>query len=826
MAPGQSRANCCRLFSSHRMRVITTLAIAVTCIAHLVDPQPLFAESRSDRPNIVLILADDMGWGDPQCYNAGSKIPTPGIDRIASEGMKFTDAHTPSAVCTPTRYGLLTGRYCWRTRLKSSVLDGFSPPLIEPDRVTIASFLKRHGYATACIGKWHLGMQWTRQDGSLETEDREDKFRSGDNIDFSKRLTRGPQSVGFDHFFGISASLDMPPYCWIVDDRCSPIPRSSVPTAKDTIFLNQSGGVADAEFKIDGVLPRLQEHATEWIRKHHHDHPDQPFFLYLPLNSPHLPVAPSGPFKGTSQAGSYGDFVVQTDACVGSVLDTLAGIGQDENTLLIFTSDNGGLWHAWDPVEADDLAHYKPTRRATYTRGFGHQSNAHLRGTKADIWEGGHRVPLLARLPQRIPAGRTCEQLVELNDVIATIASCIGEPLPAGAAEDSHDLMPLLEGNDKPVRDYAIHHSLRGEFAIRMGNWKLMPHRGSGGFSTPRKITPAARQPAGQLFDLSADPSETRNVWMENPAEVARLTLALGDAVNPIARQRIRFTSTADGTQQDAILILPESSAAHDAPIPLVVSLHSWSADLNQRSTLERLVHERGWIYLLPNFRGVNQTPAACGSTLAQQDILDAVDWVSARHKVDNKRVYLTGTSGGGHMTMLMTARYPERWRAASAWVGISDLAAWHQRHRGSKYGKMMEQCCGGAPGDSPQVDSQYAARSPLTYLASAKQVAIDLAAGIHDGHSGSVPIRHSIDAFNAIAQANGSVTVSDPEIEQISLRDGRLRSPLPGDTGFDESFGRDYYLRRRSGDARLTIFEGGHEGIAAAVVQWFEDHP
>jgi poly(3-hydroxybutyrate) depolymerase len=296
-------------------------------------------------------------------------------------------------------------------------------------------------------------------------------------------------------------------------------------------------------------------------------------------------------------------------------------------------------------------------------------------------------------------------------------------------------------------------------------------------------------------------------------------------ADEPLDRQRITFTSSADDSEQQAILILPEASASINQSVPLVVSLHSWSADLEQRNALERLVHERGWIYLFPNFRGVNQTPQACGSVLAQQDILDAVDWVKQHHNVDKQRVYLTGTSGGGHMTMLMAGRYPERWKAASAWVGISDLASWHQLHQGSKYGNMMEKCCGGKPSDSSETAAQYSARSPLTYLASAKGVAIDIAAGIHDGHTGSVPIRHSIDGFNEIAKANRTVTVTKSEIEQLSRRDGRLQSPRAGDTGFDESLGRDFYLRRHSDNARLTIFEGGHEGIAEATMAWFESH-
>jgi dipeptidyl aminopeptidase/acylaminoacyl peptidase len=288
-------------------------------------------------------------------------------------------------------------------------------------------------------------------------------------------------------------------------------------------------------------------------------------------------------------------------------------------------------------------------------------------------------------------------------------------------------------------------------------------------------------------------------------------------------RQRFQFTSTADGTEQEAILILPDQLA--DAAVPMVVHLHSWSADLNQRSPLEQRVHDRGWIYLFPNFRGPNQTPQACGSPLAEQDILDAIAWVLERHRVDTERIYLTGASGGGHMTMLMAGRYPDRWRAASAWVGISDLVDWHRKHQGQRYGDMIEKCCGGAPGDSPEVDRQYAERSPLHVIAAAHQLPIDLLAGADDGHSGSVPISHSIRAFNRIAERNGTAPVSQAEIEQLSKLGGRLADPLPGDVGFDPALGRDFFLRRRSGPARLTIFDGGHESIEAATMAWFEAH-
>ncbi|MCB1226859.1 MAG: arylsulfatase [Verrucomicrobiales bacterium] len=472
-------------------------------------------------PNVVIILADDMGWGDPHCYQAESKIPTPQLDRLAAHGMRFTDAHTPSSVCTPTRYTLLTGRYCWRTRLESGVLDGFSPPLIENDRPTLATLLGSAGYQTACIGKWHLGMQWTRRDGSPETADRDDRFRSGETIDFSQPLTAGPLTNGFQSYFGISASLDMPPYCWIENDRCTPAPDTTVETAQDTIFLNQTGGAAHSAFHLDAVLPTLKQRAIRWITEAARS--DRPFFLYLPLNSPHLPVAPSAAFRGQSGLGDYADFVMETDDCVGGVLDALEAAGVEENTLVLFTSDNGGLWHAWEPQEIDDQRHYKPTPRGQYNLEHGHRSNAHLRGTKADIWEGGHRVPFLVQWPARVQGGSVSTALIELTDVMATLADATGIPLPQGAAEDSFSFLPALEQRtDLPPtqRPFAIHHSLRGLFSLRQADWKYVEERGSGGFSTPRSLNPSEGQPQGQLYHLSVDPQETQNLWAEAPDRV------------------------------------------------------------------------------------------------------------------------------------------------------------------------------------------------------------------------------------------------------------------------------------------------------------------
>ena len=291
-------------------------------------------------------------------------------------------------------------------------------------------------------------------------------------------------------------------------------------------------------------------------------------------------------------------------------------------------------------------------------------------------------------------------------------------------------------------------------------------------------------------------------------------------------RTKVSIVSSDDGTQQPSYVILPDNFDPAATAVPLLVSLHSWSGDLEQRNEpLEKLAEQRGWIYLFPNFRGRNDNPAACGSELAQQDVLDAVQWAKNRYPVDESRIYLTGSSGGGHMTMLMVGRHPGLWAAASAWVGISDLADWHKKHAGSRYGDMMEAACGGVPGSSDEVDRQYRQRSPLTHLHHSVGVPLDIAAGVHDGYTGSVPIRHSLAAFNVIATTVQGQQISQREIEQISKRAGRLEKPLPSDRVVDGSLGREIHLRRTAGKSRITIFEGGHEGIASAAIAWLARH-
>ena len=298
------------------------------------------------------------------------------------------------------------------------------------------------------------------------------------------------------------------------------------------------------------------------------------------------------------------------------------------------------------------------------------------------------------------------------------------------------------------------------------------------------------------------------------------------EGLSAAQRTKIMVPSSADGTEQPCYLILPEGFDKSSPPAPLLVSLHTWSAGVEQRlPPMEREAEQRGWIYLFPHFRGRNSTPDACGSEKAQQDILDARNWVLKHYPVDRRRIYLTGVSGGGHMTMLMAGRHPEAWTAASAWVGISDLAAWHRRHAGDGYGKMLRQSCGGPPGQSDEIDRQYKLRSPLTWLDRAVDLPLDLAAGVHDGHKGSVPVRHTLGAFNAVARARKLPVITEEEIAQISRRDGRLERPQPGDTQPDPTFGRAIYLRRTAGKARVTIFEGGHERVAKAAAEWLSGH-
>ena len=461
----------------------------------------------ADYPNIVIILADDMGFGDVRAYNAASKIPTPNLDQLAKQGMRFVDAHSPSAVCTPSRYSLLTGRYAWRSRLKSEVLWGYSPLLIEEGRETLASLLKRNGYATAAIGKWHLGL------GRDET----DYFKVGG-------LQPGPNEVGFDYFFGIPASLDMKPYVYVENGRVhrpltGRIVESSKPRRGGGGGFWRAGQIAEG-FEHSQVLSELTEAALGVLDKHHADGADKPLFLYFSLTAPHTPWLPSAEFEGRSEAGPYGDFAVQVDDVVGQILARLDRLAMSRNTVVIFTSDNGAHW-----VENDKTK-------------YGHRANADWRGQKADIFEGGHRVPFIVRWPDRIAAESVSEQLTTFTDLLATVAEIVGDELDSDAGEDGVSILPALLG-DRPnqARPAVVHHSKDGMFAIRSGDWKLIEGLGSGGFTQPRRIEVSDGDAGIQLYNLGSDPGETTNLAAEDPDIAADLLRELS-AIRESGRSR------------------------------------------------------------------------------------------------------------------------------------------------------------------------------------------------------------------------------------------------------------------------------------------------
>jgi arylsulfatase A-like enzyme len=473
------------------------------------------AEARPVRPNIVFILADDLGIGDPRCYNRDSKTPTPNLDRLAVEGLRFTDMHTPSAVCSPTRYGLLTGRYAWRSRLKSGVLWGWSPPLIEPGRLTLPAMLKQRGYTTAGFGKWHLGLGWaTREpvsfgDGSKPAADVQ-------LVDYALPFSGGPHTAGFASYFGIPASLDMEPYVWFETDRCAAAPTA---WSAGGTHQRQGGegfyraGPMAPGFRHDDVLPAITRRAVSFLESQARARKRGPFFAYVPLSSPHDPWLATGEFRGGSQAGPRGDFVVQTDHSVGEILQALDRWGLARHTLVVFTSDNGAHWL---PRELEQ---------------YGHAANGPWRGQKADIHEGGHRVPCLIRWPGQVKPGTTTGQLACLTDFLATFAEVVGVRLPETAAEDSFSFAPLLTGRKpaSPRRPSLVMHSSQGMFAIRRGAWKLVEGLGSGGFTPPARVEAEPGSPTGQLYDLVTDPREQENRFAAEPDRVAQLQAELED---------------------------------------------------------------------------------------------------------------------------------------------------------------------------------------------------------------------------------------------------------------------------------------------------------
>ncbi|QDT13185.1 sulfatase family protein [Planctomycetes bacterium K23_9] len=462
------------------------------------------ATAADERPNVIVVLADDLGIGDISPTNPACKIKTPHLQQMADQGLTFTDAHTPSSVCTPTRYGLLTGRYNWRSRLAKGVLSGTSKHLIPSERPTVGHLMKTAGYHTAMIGKWHLGWDWHKDNQG--------------KIDFTKPVKNGPNINGFDSYYAHCGSLDMPPYVWVDTGNVTAQPdRTEGVTKKQDPYGWYRKGPIGSDFKIDEVLPHLFGKSIAHVQSRTgSDAQGKPFFLYLALPAPHTPIVPVPPFKDASGINAYADFVMQVDHHMGELLAALKQAGIDDNTLVLFTSDNG----------------CSPEGNFQILKQHGHDPSAGYRGHKADIFEGGHRVPLIARWPSTIKGGRTTDAMACLTDVYATLQDLTEQPLAATGGEDGYSLAGVFKGQNSSGRESLVSHSIGGSFAIRQGSWKLCVCAGSGGWSSPKESVAKKRgMPSMQLYDLANDKAEQNNVASANPDKVRQLLKLLDDQV-------------------------------------------------------------------------------------------------------------------------------------------------------------------------------------------------------------------------------------------------------------------------------------------------------
>ncbi|MDC7233917.1 MAG: arylsulfatase [Spirochaetales bacterium] len=466
----------------------------------------------SRKPNVVYILADDMGYGDVSYLNENAAFQTENFDKMAREGIAFRDAHSSSAVCTPSRYSILTGRYNWRTSLKSGVLWGLDEPLIERKTETVASYLKKSGYKTACIGKWHLGLGWQME---------------GENPDYTKNLKDSPIDHGFDYFFGIPASLDMPPYVYIENNKVSSLPDRQIGcfykplNGEDKLGVNSNAynkkmqriGDASEILETEDVLPCFTKKVLDKIE----EYKDDPFFIYFPMNAPHTPIVPTPEFQGKSGVTEYADFVLMCDDVVRQVNEKLEELGLANDTIVIYTSDNG----------CSPMANYPELAQ------YGHNPSYIFRGTKADIYEGGHRIPLLVKWPNGIPAGQLSDETVCLSDFFSTMVDIIEREPERECAPDSVSNLPVWENKqyEKPLREFTVHHSLDGSFSIRKGKWKLELCSGSGGWSIPKPGETPDSFPKYQLYDLEKDIREQYNVYTDNLAIAEELEETLNQCI-------------------------------------------------------------------------------------------------------------------------------------------------------------------------------------------------------------------------------------------------------------------------------------------------------
>jgi len=509
--------------------LFSTLALGATTFSSC---QLKESGDKNDLPNIVIIFADDMGYGDVSALNPDAKVSTPAIDQLADNGIIFTNAHASGSVCTPSRYGLLTGRYAFRRQeSEGSAPWGYLPPFIESGRGTLATILKKKGYTTACIGKWHLGLTWPTSDGYGNVKVLNQKTRRT-NIEYEKPVLGGPNDYGFDYSFIHPASTDMPPYMFLrntqvvdpeivltTDVYTSISEKTKLDWDSNKVDTNEGDvywgrgvwwrrGEMSRSFRLEECLPRILDEGLSYIERQVTEHPTNPFFLYLSLTGPHTPWLPSKPFDEKSPMNYYSNFIMNIDNVVEQVTKTLKELGADENTIVIFSSDNGAPW----PKE--DIERYS------------HNSNQGRRGQKGDVWDGGHHIPLIISWPSNINPGNKYDHLVSLTDVFATFAELTDQDMSDESGEDSFSFFHVLEGKtDKITRPESmmIHHSSGGLYGIRKNGWKFIDGLGSGGFTAPDRVQPLPGRPTGQLYNINDDPLESENLFQENKQIVNEL---------------------------------------------------------------------------------------------------------------------------------------------------------------------------------------------------------------------------------------------------------------------------------------------------------------
>lgn len=475
---------------------------------------PFFCHAKENLPNIVIIYVDDMGFGDLAIQNSKSKIPTPNLDQLAREGMRFTDAHSSSGICSPSRYALLTGRYHWRR--KQGIVGSFGKPFFAEDDITLPQVLKSAGYKTAAIGKWHLGWHWpfiNKPSGRYNTKKGEKSFYQPQDIDWNKPIKGGPLDHGFDYYFG-DGTINFPPYAWIENDSVIEAPNAVMTMKNIGVDVKEGSWEVRTGPKVEGwnffdVLPTLTKKSVQWLGE---QQKQQPFFLYLALPSPHAPIIPNKAFEGKSQAGPYGDFMVQTDWVAGQVMNALKQNGLAENTLVIFTSDNGPEKYAYQRAEQ-----------------YGHYSSGDFRGLKRDIYEGGHHVPFIIKWPSKISAGAISNEVISQVDIMATLAAITKRKLPENSAPDSYDISPVLfkQKYQSPLREATVQNTKKDVFALRQGKWLFINNKNGHHTKAPKSYNQQhgykSFQTGSLLFDLEADPGQRINLHAKYPEKVTAM---------------------------------------------------------------------------------------------------------------------------------------------------------------------------------------------------------------------------------------------------------------------------------------------------------------